>query len=148
MSSLIGLGVFYGPLFFQLTPDVRALSAEEFLGAFAHIIQINQTGLSAFLVAVGLLLLLFVEPPTPWWVGADRLSGDWRPTWLAVGLGCLFLAVMLTPLRDFFDLAPLDPLHTAFVGGAALLWLFLVRLTWRRRLLERFFGVESSTGAQ
>ena len=115
---------------------------------FVGIIRINQSGLSAFLVAVGLLLLPFVEPPTAWWVGADRLSGDWRPTWLAVGLGCLFFAVMLTPLRDFFDLAPLTLPHAAFAGGSALLWLFLVRLTWRHRLLERFFGVEPSAGAQ
>ncbi len=148
LASLIGLGVFYGPLFFQLTPDVKALSAEEFLVEFVGIIRINQSGLSAFLVAVGLLLLPFVEPPTAWWVGADRLSGDWRPTWLAVGLGCVFFAVMLTPLRDFFDLAPLTLPHAAFAGGSALLWLFLVRLTWRRRLLERFFGVEPSTDAQ
>jgi cation-transporting ATPase E len=127
---------------------VKALGAEAFLAAFAGIIKINQTALSAFLVAVGLLLLPFVEPPTGWWVGADRLSGDWRPTWLAVGLGGVFVVIVLTPMGEFFDFAPLTPLHAAFIGGALVLWLLLVRLTWRRRLLERFFGIEASNSAQ
>ena len=142
LSSLIGLGVFYGPLYFQLTPEVQALGAEEFLAVFAEIIRRNQTGLSSFLVVVGLLLLLFVEPPTAWWVGADRLSGDWRPTWLALGLGIAFVIIVSSPLREFFDLAPLEPLHIGLVVAGALLWLFTVRLAWRRRLLERFLGIE------
>ena len=103
--------------------------------------------LSAYLILVGLLLLPFVEPPTAWWVGADRLSGDWRPTWLALGLGVLFLVIVATPMRDFFDLAPLDLSHSVLIVLAALLWLFLVRVTWRRRLLERFFGVDLTPGA-
>jgi len=147
LASLIGLGVFYTPLVFQLTPDVQALGAEDFLRVFADIIRRNQSGLSAYLILVGLLLLPFVEPPTAWWVGADRLSGDWRPTWLALGLGVLFLVIVATPMRDFFDLAPLDLSHSVLIVLAALLWLFLVRVTWRRRLLERFFGVDLTPGA-
>jgi len=142
VGSLLALIVFYVPLALQLTPSARALSAEEFLSAYAPHILASQTALSAFLIGAGLLLLPFVEPPTEWWVGADSLSGDWRPTFLAIGLGIAFVVIILTPsLRAFFDLAPLSLRDAALVIGALLVWLVVLRLTWRRRWLEKWLGV-------
>jgi cation-transporting ATPase E len=142
LSSLLALFIFYVPLALQLTPAARALAAEEFLAAYAPHILASQTALSAFLIGAGLLLLPFVEPPTEWWVGADSLSGDWRPTLLAVMLGVAFVVIMLTPgLRAFFDLAPLNIVHVSLVVGSLVVWLFVLRLVWRRRWLEQWFGV-------
>jgi len=91
---------------------------------------------------VGLLLVVFVEPPTPWWTGGDVLSGDWRPTGLAIILACAVVVILLVPgLRAFFDLAPLEPLHVGLVISCLVVWLILIRLVWRRQWLERWFGL-------
>jgi cation-transporting ATPase E len=142
LASLLALLVFYGPLIYQaqsLGPEIVE-SGPEFA---PNIILVSQTSLAGFLVLVGLLLLVFVEPPTRWWVGGDAYSGDWRPTLLAGGLLLAFVAVMAVPaLRGFFALEPLAPVDMLLVIAATLVWLVLVRLVWRHRLLERFFGVE------
>jgi cation-transporting ATPase E len=87
-SSAAGLAVY---LYFLLT-------AQDTLYA--------QHTLTYTMMAIGLLLIIFAEPPTKAWVGGDELSGDWRPTWLAIGL---FLAVVafvaIPPLRRFYGLA-------------------------------------------
>jgi len=102
-----------------------------------------QTALTIVSVACGLLLLPFVQPPTRWWTGGSELSGDWRPTYLAVALFLAFLALLAIPaLRSFFGLIPLGLptyLSIAMIVGV---WTVLVRLTWRARLLERFLGVD------
>ncbi len=142
LSSLLSLVVFYVPLALRLTPEARALGAEAFLSSYAPLILASQTALSAFLVGAGLLLLPFVEPPTAWWTGADTLSGDWRPTQLALVLALLFVLIMLAPeLRAFFDLAPLEPVHIALVLAALAVWLVVIRLAWRRNWLERWLGI-------
>jgi cation-transporting ATPase E len=141
ISSLLALIVFYVPLFYRaprLGPEITESSPE-----FAGLILASQSLLASFLLLIGLLLLVFVEPPTRWWVGGDAYSGDWRPTLLAGGLLMAFIAVMAVPaLRGFFALALLAPADILLVIAATLAWLILVRLVWRRRLLERFFGVE------
>jgi len=140
VSSLFGLIVFYGPLLHQsahLEPVVR-----EQTQVFRALVAVGQTSLTAFLVATGLLLVVFVEPPSRWWVGGDAYSGDRRPALLAVVLAILFAVVMTVPaLRDTFELQPLSALNWALVAAATLGWLFLVRWIWRRKLLEKFFGV-------
>lgn len=142
ISSVLGLVVFYLPFATQLTPAARALTAEQFLETFGPVIRTNQTALSAFLIGVGLLLLIFVEPPTEWWEGGDVISGDWRPTLLACGLGVAFVLVMFSPhLREFFDLAPLPLMHVLLVIAALLLWLVLVRSAWRRKWLAKALGI-------
>ncbi len=103
---------------------------------------IAQTALTAFLVACGLLLVIFVEPPTAWWTGGDRLSGDWKPTLLAVLLMVMFVCINAVPqARLLFALAPLGWLEVGVISGAVALWLFLVRLLWRHHLITRFLGL-------
>jgi len=77
------------------------------------------------------------------WAGRDELSGDRRPTWLAIVLllGLLAIAVV-PPLSGIFDLRPVMPLDTVVIAVAAAVWVFLVRWAWRRRLLERFVGTD------
>jgi cation-transporting ATPase E len=103
-----------------------------------------QTTLTTFLVLCGLFLVIFVEPPTPWWVGGNRLSGDWRPTLLAAGMMGAFVAItLLAPLRALFVLSPLGPRDLLLVAVALVIWLFVVRATWRLRLLGRYLDVSA-----
>ena len=124
----------------SIVPSGGASSSEEALA-------IAETALTAFLVCTGLILMLFVEPPTSWWVGGSELSGDWRPTWLAASLLAIFLLISLVPgLRSLFLLSPLGPLEYGLVGGAVVLWIFTVRWIWRSRLFERFLGINLAAG--
>ena len=102
-----------------------------------------QTALTVFAVICGLLLVVFVEPPTKAWTGGDELSGDHRPALLAVGLLLLFGVVLaIPPLRRFFELSTLSPAELALIGVLAALWALALRRIWRVRLIERFIGAD------
>jgi cation-transporting ATPase E len=106
-------------------------------------VPMAQTALATFLVYCGLFLVIFVVPPTKWWAGGDERSGDWRPTLLAVALMLAFLVIAAVPaLRVVFALQPLERPYALLTIVALAAWLSLVRLFWRRRLLERFLGVD------
>jgi cation-transporting ATPase E len=141
LTSTIGLLLFVGTYALGLieagTFGARnpALLPEDF--------PVAQSTLTAFLVLCGLLLVIFVEPPTPWWVGGNRLSGDRRPTLLALAMMAAFaLITMIPPLRTLFVLSPLGPQEYALLAFALTSWLFTVRLTWRKRLLSRYLCVD------
>jgi cation-transporting ATPase E len=150
LTSMIGLLLFYGVYVLLVTP-LHIAYWDLFIRVANPIIHgpvtNAQSTLSAFLVFTGLLLVIFVQPPTLWWTGGDKLSGDWRPTRLALGLMALFVVMELTPpLRNLFALEPLGAVEWGLVLGATVVWLFLVRFMWRARVLERLLSVKS--GAQ
>ncbi len=103
---------------------------------------IPRSALVAILVMGELLLIPFLKPPTTAWVGGEPLSGDWRYSIVAFLLLLLYLLIVsLPPLRRFFELYPLDPLHYLFIGLVAIEWCFILRFVWRTRFLDRFLGV-------
>jgi cation-transporting P-type ATPase E len=118
-------------------------TVEEINATLKHALPRAQTVVISFLTVCGLLLVMFVEPPSRFWAGRDEPSGDRRPTWLAIGLllGLLAIAVV-PPLSGIFDLRPVKPLDAAVVAAAAAVWVFIVRWAWRRHLLERFLGTD------
>jgi cation-transporting ATPase E len=103
-----------------------------------------QTMLTYTVTTCGILLLIFVEPPTKWWVGGDSLSGDWRPTILAVCLLLLFAIFMAVSfLRDFYGLIVLQSwTHYLIIVLAAAIWVFCVRIVWRANLVERYLNLD------
>jgi len=105
-------------------------------------LAIAQSALTTFAIVCGLLLIPFVVPPARAWVGGNRLSGDWRPTLLALGL-LLGYVVMLAipPLRGFFELVSLRMCDYALIGAIAVAWGLILLWIWRARLLERFLQV-------
>jgi cation-transporting ATPase E len=106
-------------------------------------LEIARTALTTVTILCGLVLIPFVEPPTEAWVGGDVLSGDWRPTLLAVGmLGLYGVVVAVPPLRAFFELAVLRPLDYLLLGAVVVAWALLLRFIWRTRLLERLLAIE------
>jgi cation-transporting ATPase E len=147
LSSLIGLLVFYGTLLLDTQRSglsAPGLSPDQVNVTIGGSAALAQTALASFLSVCGLFLIIFVEPPTEWWTGGDVLSGDWRPTALAVGLFLAFVAIVSTPaLRAFFALEPLEPVYVALVAAAVMVWMFAVRLSWRKRLIERFLELNA-----
>ena len=97
-----------------------------------------QLGVTYALLAAGWLRLLFVQPPTPFWVGGAELRGDRRVIWLVVGTILFFTFIMSFPLlREwlFFDLLDSVPDYLA-VALAVALWAVGLRAIWRARLME------------
>jgi cation-transporting ATPase E len=106
----------------------------------------TQLALTYATIATGLLLVVFVQPPTGFWVGGDALSGDWRPTLLAMGLFMLLLISPYVPiLNSFFGLQPLrSAADGAIVAAIVLVWMGVLRLVWRYRLVDRYLDVDLS----
>lgn len=115
-----------------------------YLGASGDV-DVARTALTTACVLCGLVLISFVEPPTEAWVGGDALSGDWRPTLLALGMLGLFGAIMaVPPLRTFFELTPLRGWDYLVIALVVIVWALLLRFIWRNRLFERFLRLEWS----
>jgi cation-transporting ATPase E len=105
-----------------------------------------RTSVTALLVGVGLLLLLFVEPPHRFFAVIEPVSPDLRPAWLAAGLAAAFVVVLVVPpFRDFFNLHPVGPREVVIVALALVGWLVLVWIFWRGRFMERFLGITPPT---
>ena len=97
-------------------------------------------------VLCGLILLIFVEPPTKWWVAADEYSGDWRPTILAGLMFVALIAILFVEfLRDFFGMGKLSIPDLAAIMAVVTVWTFLVRAIWRYRVLDRILGFDVSS---
>jgi len=106
---------------------------------------IPRTALVTVLIFCQLLLLPLLKPPARLWVGGESLQGDWRYTFVALGLFLLYgLIVIIPPLREFFNLALLRVEDYAFLGLTALAWSLLLLLAWRTHALDRFLGVDLS----
>lgn len=129
--TVAGMAVY---LFFLFNPMLRGQMAN---------VPYAQQALTYVVTACGIMLIIFVEPPTEYWVGGDRLSGDWRPTLLAFVIFLLMaLAVIIKPIRDFYGLIPMRPRDYLIISGVVIIWTFVVRHIWRARLVERYLNVD------
>jgi len=96
-------------------------------------------------VLAGLLLLLFLKPPTAAWVGGEPLSQDWRYTILAGAVCLIYGLILAVPgLSHFFELYPLQAMDYLIIGLVVLIWVLVLRFTWRNALLDRFLGTKIS----
>jgi len=114
----------------------------------AEIVQAQRIAESAMItlqVFGGLLLLLFLKPPTRRWVGGEPLSRDWRYTILAGLVGLGFVIILFVPgLRNFFEIVPLAAIHYWGIAAVTMVWAIAVRFVWRNKLLDRFLGIQIS----
>jgi cation-transporting ATPase E len=133
VSSLMGLVVFYGSIALAGAGDDAAMAA-----ASAQ----ARTALTTFLVFIGLVLIVYVEPPTRWFAVIEPLTKDRRPTYLALVLGAGYIATLLIqPMREFFSFAVPTPRDALLAVAAGLIWIPLVRLFWKQQLVHRFLGL-------
>lgn len=102
-----------------------------------------QQALTYLVIGCGLLLIVFVEPPTPFWVGGDKLSGDWRPTVMAIGMFvALVVLLAIEPVRHFYGLAIFPPQDYLLIFAVIVCWALVVRYAWRRRVIERYLNLD------
>ncbi len=97
-----------------------------------------QSALTFTAILCGLLIIVFREPPTPAWVAANPLNGDWRSPALAVGLFALFVAFLAVPTTgNFYELELFNVWEFAMIGLVVVAWAFSLRSLWRFDLLAR-----------
>jgi cation-transporting ATPase E len=95
-------------------------------------VALARTALTTTTVLCGLLLIPFLLPPTPAWTGGAPLSGDWRPTVLAVAMLLLYIVILrVEPLRRFAELGALSLVEYTMIGLVVLGWAVLLRSIWR-----------------
>lgn len=159
--ALVGLGVyiyFYvsvvnaqlGPVEIGSVQDLVQLEQSagrpfaEVVAEVAHEASaVAQTALTTVLTLCGLVLIVFVEPPTRFWVAGDEYSGDWRPTLMALGLLAVFIVILaVPPARSFFELEPLNPVDFGLIAGVTAIWAIGLRYVWRAQIFDRFLNLE------
>ena len=136
-ASLAGVGLFVVTGVFLIgDADFEAGLATE-----RAALEAAKTSVTVFLILVGTLVVVFVEPPIKLLAVIEPLSPDWRPTWLALSLtAALGIVLLVPPFRDFFNLYPLSIRDLSITLGGALAWAVLVWVFWRWRFIERFLG--------
>ncbi|MDX1995933.1 MAG: HAD-IC family P-type ATPase [bacterium] len=141
---------------FQVTPDDIAtfqrytgidydITAEDYLLEVSQLVA--QTALTSFTMFAGFLLVIFAEPPHPFFTGGDKLSGDLRPTLLTMLMFGVYIAILLSPpLRTFYELVALPISAYLLLGLVTVIWFFVQRMAWRGRWLDRFLGTDLGRG--
>ena len=143
LSSALGLAVFFVSLWLTMSAagPIPTLSTTEQAAIVSAALPTAQSALTAFLVLVGLGLIVYVEPPIGWLAVVQERSVDWRPTALAIGLALAFIVmVVVEPLGNIFGLTPLSLTVWLLVGAVFALWFVSLRFVWRYRVIERFVG--------
>jgi len=103
--------------------------------------MLARTVLTVAATVAGVLLIPFVQPPTPAWVGAETLKGDWRPTILGVLLlGMLLFGLQNEDFRQTFELSSLAWTDLVVIGLACAGWAVALRWAWRTHLIDRLLG--------
>jgi cation-transporting ATPase E len=147
IALLVYLGEYYVTLGLRTITlwegNKHQLSEAAFLAAsVAPSRAVAQTSLTTFTVMCGILLLLFIEPPSKFWVGGHQLRGDKRFYYLALAMIAAYVLLLaIPPLRNLFDLTLLGFFDYLFIGILVVVWLFVVRWFWRSHLIDRFLGL-------
>lgn len=109
-------------------------------------IELAQTMLTAVAVLCGLVVVLFVRPPSSLWEGAAPPARDWRVvalvSVLALAAGFAFFNERM---REFFMLTKLGPFDIAVVLVATVAWAFGMHIFWQRGMLRRLLGLDQGT---
>jgi cation-transporting ATPase E len=136
------LGSFIGLLVATIVLLLGDVDYEAGLMSLEDVDGAARTAVTAFLVYVGVLVLLFVEPPHRFFAVVEPVSPDRRPTYLALALGIGFFIVLLVPpFRAFFNLHSISVRDTGIVAIGVATWAVLVWIFWRGRFIDRFLGM-------
>jgi cation-transporting ATPase E len=115
-----------------------SLSVYEFFLTMTGNTMWAQAAVTTTMVACGLLIVLFAQPPSLAWVGGSSLNGDLRPAAMVVGLfGVYVLVLFVRPVRDFFEITTLPFSGYVMIGFVVAGWAVIVRTLWRWALGRR-----------
>lgn len=105
-----------------------------------------QGSLCIFISWAAVFLILFLEPPHPFFFGwRNEVSPDKRPAWLALVLFIWFGIIWLVPsLGYFFGILVKPPEVTFTILGVVVVWFFVMRAIWRINLFDRFLGLDTN----
>lgn len=100
----------------------------------------TQLAITHALILMGLLLVLFAQPPVHFLVAGDDFSGKWQPPLAALVFYIIFQVMTLIPLAQrWFRLGPLQSLRDyLLIFLIALVWAILLIGIWRLVWPERF----------
>lgn len=106
-----------------------------------------QGSVSMFISWTACLLILFLEPPSRFFLGwRTEVSPDKRPAWLALTLFLLFWVIWsYDPLGNYFGILVKPFFISSIIMGVVVVWFFVVRTVWRLHLFERFLGLYQRT---
>src|SRR5207247_9823867 len=131
--GIMGLFVYIGEYFVTelirfATPVSQNAQEAQHVDAVARIAA--QTSLTTFTVLCGIILIIFVEPPSKFWVGSNPLRGDRRIVLLALTMFITYVILLfIPPLRNLFNLTVLGFYDYLLIGLLAVVWVFVVRWT-------------------
>lgn len=122
-TSILGFAVFY-----------------LFRGLYADIEYVQLVVVWALLFAAW-LRVVFLLPPTPFWVGGEPLRGDKRIVWLVLIIALVFGVIAAIPLAlDLLRIAWLTSIiDYGLIVLAVMIWAFILRTVWRTRLTGSLF---------
>ena len=103
-------------------------------------IAYTQLAVTHGLVLMGLLLMIFVQPPVRLLAAGDDFSGKWQPTLAALMFYVIFNIITLIPLAQrLLRIAPLQSLQDyLLIWLISLIWVILVFSIWIIVWPERF----------
>ncbi len=124
-----------------------AIGSEGFSNAAATIAA--QSSLSIFISSTAFLLILFLEPPTRFFLGWRKtVSKDKRPAIMTVLLLLLFQVFYHVPvISNYFGILQKPRNIFWLIMAMVVIWFFLIRTIWRMHLFERFLDLEIDNGA-
>lgn len=120
------------------------VSAESAAYSNAVATVIAQGSVSIFVSWTACLLILFLEPPSRFFLGwRKEVSPDKRPALLAAGLFILFWIIWsYQPLGYYFGILVKPFEINLILMGLVIVWFFILRTIWRANFFERFLGLD------
>lgn len=108
--------------------------------------MLAQGSVSIFISWTACVLILFLEPPTRFFLGwRTEVSADKRPAWLALGLFLLFWVIWsVGPLGYYFGILVKPFIINLALMGVVVLWFFVIRTVWRTHIFERILGLRTT----
>jgi len=86
-------------------------------------------------VLCGISLIVFVQPPSRTFGDGEDVTGDWRPTLLALAMLGLYVVILkVQAMRSFYELRVLTVPGYVFIAAVVLGWAYVLRAFWRINL--------------